>query len=285
MTDVALNAQETQSYKQAFNRLRDLKPQIQQLQAVMQRHSTESAGGSAPGAAQHVPQAAAALLRNSDTEEALQRHGSRQGSTEQPVQLAAAAQTAVSIPAQQPAAAPMPAMADDAGGPRQPAEAVLSALKGARSDNLDGDALSPASQWMAVILRQSAVLQLSLPCAPLTRFEPHLADLCINHRPSDVANTAAAALPAALPPAVSSEQPHKNGHRWGGVAHHSGKNGESGGASSCIKPANDFSHVDPEVMAQAKPLLTGNAVADRNIVRFYEARAQLLRRQQASTPL
>ncbi len=33
-------------------------------------------------------------------------------------------------------------------------------------------------------------------------------------------------------------------------------------------------------MKLVAPLLTGNAIADRNIVRFYEHRAQLLRRQQ-----
>lgn len=43
--------------------------------------------------------------------------------------------------------------------------------------------------------------------------------------------------------------------------------------------APDFSNVDPEVMEAARPLLTGNSVADRNIVRFYEARAAMLRRQ------
>lgn len=52
------------------------------------------------------------------------------------------------------------------------------------------------------------------------------------------------------------------------------------GAPNATPPANDFAGVDPAVMAMAGPLLTGNSVADRNIVRFYEARAQLLRRQQ-----
>jgi hypothetical protein len=61
--------------------------------------------------------------------------------------------------------------------------------------------------------------------------------------------------------------------------------GNEGAAGSHKQVPEDFSHVDPEIMAQARALLTGNAVADRNIVRFYEARAQLLRRQQASAPL
>lgn len=46
-------------------------------------------------------------------------------------------------------------------------------------------------------------------------------------------------------------------------------------------PPPDFSHIAPEVMEAAAPLLTGNGVADRNILRFYEARAAMLRRQQA----
>lgn len=39
--------------------------------------------------------------------------------------------------------------------------------------------------------------------------------------------------------------------------------------------------VDPEVLAAAKPLLTGSAAADRDIIRFYEARAALLKGMRA----
>lgn len=47
---------------------------------------------------------------------------------------------------------------------------------------------------------------------------------------------------------------------------------------SSEQPAtSEFNDVDPEVMAAARPLLTGNAAADRDIVRFYVARAALLR--------
>ncbi len=38
---------------------------------------------------------------------------------------------------------------------------------------------------------------------------------------------------------------------------------------------------DPEVLAAAKPLLTGNAAADRDIIRFYTARAALLKGMRA----
>ena len=43
--------------------------------------------------------------------------------------------------------------------------------------------------------------------------------------------------------------------------------------------ADTFADVDPEVLAAAKPMLTGNAAADRSIIQFYEARAALLRSQ------
>ena len=40
-----------------------------------------------------------------------------------------------------------------------------------------------------------------------------------------------------------------------------------------------FAGVDPEVLAAAKPMLTGNMAADKDIIRFYEARTKLLRSQ------
>ena len=83
-------------------------------------------------------------------------------------------------------------------------------------------------------------------------------------------------------PAGGAGHTQKHGYRWGGTHLHHRSN--EGAAGSQKQVSDDFSHVDPEIMAQAKPLLTGNVVADRNIVRFYEARAQLLRRQQASAP-
>lgn len=120
------------------------------------------------------------------------------------------------------------------------------------------------------------------------------------HRPSEAVpakQPAAEPTPEESPPSSSNSMPLRNGYQWGGAAysqHRSGSAGSSTGgpcahgtADANIRrqppAANDFSHVDPEVMAQAQPLLTGNVVADRNIVRFYEARAQLLRRQQALT--
>jgi len=46
------------------------------------------------------------------------------------------------------------------------------------------------------------------------------------------------------------------------------------------QPAVDpYADVDPEVLRAAKPMLTGNLAADRSIIQFYEARAALLRSQ------
>ena len=46
------------------------------------------------------------------------------------------------------------------------------------------------------------------------------------------------------------------------------------------QPAADpYADVDPEVLRAAKPMLTGNPAADRSIIQFYEARAALLRSQ------
>ena len=41
--------------------------------------------------------------------------------------------------------------------------------------------------------------------------------------------------------------------------------------------------VDPEVMKAAAPLLTGNPAADRDIIKFYEARAVVLKSQSFSS--
>ena len=66
-------------------------------------------------------------------------------------------------------------------------------------------------------------------------------------------------------------------------------------ANSCTRPATDasddarsqlsapdedpFAGIDPEVLVAARPMLTGNMAADRDIIRFYEARTKLLRSQ------
>lgn len=47
------------------------------------------------------------------------------------------------------------------------------------------------------------------------------------------------------------------------------------------EPSDPTAGVDPEVLAAAKPLLTGIAAADRDIIRFYEARAALLKGMRA----
>ena len=51
------------------------------------------------------------------------------------------------------------------------------------------------------------------------------------------------------------------------------------GAHEPAQPAEALWDVDPEVLAAAQPMLTGNAAADRSIIQFYEARAALLRSQ------
>jgi hypothetical protein len=47
----------------------------------------------------------------------------------------------------------------------------------------------------------------------------------------------------------------------------------------------DLSQVDPQVLQAAAPHLTGNAAADEDIIKFYEARAKLLQKlgQQQTT--
>lgn len=46
--------------------------------------------------------------------------------------------------------------------------------------------------------------------------------------------------------------------------------------------ASLYTGVNPEVMAAARPLLTGNPAADADIIKFYQARAALLKSQSAS---
>ena len=46
--------------------------------------------------------------------------------------------------------------------------------------------------------------------------------------------------------------------------------------------ASLYTSVNPEVMAAARPLLTGNPAADADIIKFYQARAALLKSQSAS---
>eukprot|EP00879_Flechtneria_rotunda_P004024 GHRR01004266.1.p3 GENE.GHRR01004266.1~~GHRR01004266.1.p3 ORF type:complete len:159 (+),score=89.67 GHRR01004266.1:769-1245(+) len=58
--------------------------------------------------------------------------------------------------------------------------------------------------------------------------------------------------------------------------------GSSAGTASKPLSANesgfDLSKVDPQVLEAATPHLTGNAAADEDILRFYEARAKLLQK-------
>ncbi len=46
------------------------------------------------------------------------------------------------------------------------------------------------------------------------------------------------------------------------------------------QPADPYAGVDAEVLAAARPLLTGNPQADADIIKFYQARAALLRDMQ-----
>jgi hypothetical protein len=43
-----------------------------------------------------------------------------------------------------------------------------------------------------------------------------------------------------------------------------------------------YENVSPEVMASARPLLTGNPAADADIIKFYQAKAALLSSQPVS---
>ena len=40
-----------------------------------------------------------------------------------------------------------------------------------------------------------------------------------------------------------------------------------------------YENVNPEVMASARPLLTGNPAADADIIKFYQAKAALMSSQ------
>jgi len=44
-----------------------------------------------------------------------------------------------------------------------------------------------------------------------------------------------------------------------------------------------YENVSPEVMASARPLLTGNPAADADIIKFYQAKAALLNSQPLSS--
>lgn len=52
-------------------------------------------------------------------------------------------------------------------------------------------------------------------------------------------------------------------------------------AASAGAGGPNYSNVDPEVLRAARPLLTGNAAADADIIKFYTARAELLRQARA----
>ncbi len=113
--------------------------------------------------------------------------------------------------------------------------------------------------------------------------------------PADPAGTSAAQpehQPQAAAPASGAPFPAYHGYRWGsaprlrsqlGVRQDPAASAATSGSPQLeapSQPSEDFANVDPAVMKLVAPLLTGNAIADRNIVRFYEHRAQLLRRQQ-----
>ena len=47
----------------------------------------------------------------------------------------------------------------------------------------------------------------------------------------------------------------------------------------CWMQGGLYENVSPEVMASARPLLTGNPAADADIIKFYQAKAALLSSQ------
>ena len=67
---------------------------------------------------------------------------------------------------------------------------------------------------------------------------------------------------------------------WGddsnAVVTRKGKGSVGGNNSSVAKSLNFDFDVDPVVLQKAKPLLTGNAEADRDIIKFYQARQKLV---------
>lgn len=231
--------QETQSYKAAFNRLRDLKPQIEQLQSLLNRHRSQT------GVATPAPDEVSAPEG---------RHGIGMVNAVQQLWGPTHVNSALSAaPTLQPASASRRASADAV---QSSADDAASSVQPQQPDMPEDDT------------RPSEAVPGKEPTSEST---------------------------AAGSPTSSSNSMRVNGYQWGGAAYSQHRSGSAGSSARAQiangtadansrrqpLPANDFSHVDPEVMAQAQPLLTGNVVADRNIVRFYEARAQLLRRQQA----
>lgn len=133
-----MHVQETHQYKQAFARLRDLKPQIEQLQALLQRSHTESQDAAPPAvqdtSQSRAPTAAGAPAAASTDHSELHNQHNSPVSLEQPEQAAAAedqmlqSASAEQAPEQQPTAAPQPAGADGITAARQAASPAPFAL-------------------------------------------------------------------------------------------------------------------------------------------------------------
>lgn len=70
-------------------------------------------------------------------------------------------------------------------------------------------------------------------------------------------------------------------HSVNGGAGASSSAGGASLASSMQSEAGGLAGVDPAVLAAARPYLTGNAEADADIIKFYEARAKLLQKMAA----
>jgi hypothetical protein len=133
-----MHVQETQQYKQAFARLRDLKPQIEQLQALLQRSHTESHDPTPPAVQDtsglRAPTTAGAAAAASTDHVELHNQHNSPVSLGQPEQAAAAEDQmlqsafAEQPPEQQPGAAPQPAVADGTAAARQAASLAPLAL-------------------------------------------------------------------------------------------------------------------------------------------------------------
>lgn len=217
--------QETTSYKQAFDRLRDLKPQIEQLQSLLVRQQADRRSQQADLPPPQPPVARMSINRQTA------------GASPALPLLSAAAE----IPAVARTSADMPSITTSAtalsewqltpspvghsmtASPQQLINPPVSERRPSLLSDANRSQISPAQSILPLITQPSGQARYLL-AAPMFR----------------------ASVPQAPPPP-------------------------------------DFSHVAPEVMEAAAPLLTGNGVADRNIVRFYEARAAMLRRQQALT--
>ena len=63
---------------------------------------------------------------------------------------------------------------------------------------------------------------------------------------------------------------------WGDTSNSTKKGKLATGSSNIAKSLNFDFEVDPVVLQKAKPLLTGNAEADRDIIKFYQARHKLV---------